>query len=387
MMNRDIIRELAEFQSPDGDAITFYYQPDTPQDRSHRHEAIQIKDMVKEAMHKAERSGKNGSVRGDLEKILQMADRLHGNSGKAKAIFACGSKGFWREEDVPARLNGSRLQMNSRFHVTPLANLQDSLERVCVCLLDRSKARFFELHLDEIREQESWVDELPRRGRSDGFAGFDAGHAERKVDNEAQNHFKRVGDRLLDRYGTGSCERIIIGGRDGTWTAMERHLHPYVAQRVVGHFVMDPATASPEEVRQEAEKILNQVRFEERNKLLSDVLDQARANNNGALGLKRVLRALEQGEIQTLIMGEGFSAQGVECGNCGHLDTRMVKDCAVCGQQTHEVEDISDMLLARAMRSGIEVVRIGMHPELQKAGNIGALLRFRAERSMGERLG
>jgi len=386
MINRDIIRELAEFQSPEGDAITFYYQPDTPQDKSHRHEAIQIKDMVKDAMKRAERSGKNGTVRGDLEKILNMADRLHGNSGKAKAIFACGSKGFWREEDIPARLNGSRLQMNSRFHVTPLANVQESLERVCVCLIDRSKARFFEMQMDEIREQESWVDELPRRGRSDGFGGFDAGHAERKVDNEAQNHLKRVADRLLERYGTGSCERIIIGGRDEAWTGIERHLHPYVMQRLVGHFVADPATASVDEVRQQTEKILNKVRFEERDKLLRDVLDQARANNHGALGLKRVLRSLEQGEIQSLLIGESFSAQGVECENCGHLDIRMVKDCAVCGQKTHEVEDISDLLLERAMRSGVEVVRIGIHPELQKAGNIGALLRFRAERSVGEKL-
>ena len=27
MITRELIRELAEFQSPQGDAITFYYQP------------------------------------------------------------------------------------------------------------------------------------------------------------------------------------------------------------------------------------------------------------------------------------------------------------------------------------------------------------------------
>ncbi|HWR15550.1 MAG TPA: hypothetical protein VN577_12030 [Terriglobales bacterium] len=386
MITRDIIREIADFQSPEGDCITFYYQPDTPADKSHRRETLQIKDLVKEAMKRAERSGKNGSVRSDLERILDLAERLHGNSGRAKAIFACASKGFWREEDIPARLQGSKVLINKHFHVSPLAALQEIMEETCVCLLDRSKARFFEMQMGEVAEKESWIDELPRRGRSDGFAGFDAGHAERKVDNEAQNHFKRVADRLLDRYGTGSCERIVIGGRDEAWTGIERHLHPYVKQRVIGHFVIDPATASVDDVRQHTQRLLKEHHEKQRQELLRTILDEARANNHGALGLKRVLRSLEQGEIQSLIIGDGFSAEGVECTNCGHLDMRLVENCAVCGQKTKEISDVSDALVGRAMRAGIDIVHMPAHPELQKAGNIGALLRFRAERSVGEKL-
>ncbi len=386
MITREMIRELAEFQSPQGDAITFYYQPDTPPDKSHRHEAIQIKDLVKEAVQRAERAGKNGSVKGDLQRILDMADRLHGNSGKAKAVFACASKGFWREEDLPARIGRTRLVMNNKFNVSPLANLNDALEKVCVCLVDSEKARFFELQMDEIAEQESFVDELTRRGRSDGFAGYDAGHAERKVENETAKHFKKVGERLISKYGTGSCERIVIGCRQEVWPGIEKQLHPYVKQRLVGHFAIDPATATADQVRMEAERLLREQRAKERFELLSEVLDEARANNRGALGLKRVLRSLEQGEVQTLLLGDGFSAAGVECTNCGHADIRMVDTCAVCGQKTRHIENISDALMARALRSGVEVIHIPPHPEFQKAGSIGALLRYRAERSVGERL-
>jgi peptide subunit release factor 1 (eRF1) len=386
MITRDFIRELATFHSPEGDAITFYYQPTTPSDKSHRQEAIHIKDLVREASRRAERSGKNGAVRADLERILNMADRLHGNSGKAKAVFACGAKGFWREEDMPARLSGSQLLMNKHFHVSPLANLHDSLEKVCIALVDRSKARFLEMQMDEITEQEGFVDELTRRGRSDGFAGFDGGHAERRYDNEAMNHFKRVADRLLERHGNGGCDRLLVGTRDEIWPGIERQLHPYVKQKLVTHFNIDPAAASAEDVRQQANEILQRHRLEERQQLLTQVLNEARANNNGSLGLKRVLRSLEQGEIQTLLIGDGFNAEGVECTNCGHLDMRLVESCAVCGQKTREISDISDALTGRALQAGIEIVHVGQNSELQKAGNIGALLRFRAERSVGERL-
>lgn len=386
MITRDIIRELADFQSPEGEAITFYFQPNTPQDKSHRQEAILVKDLVKEAMRRAERSGKNGSVRADLMRILDLSERLYGNQGKAKAVFACASKDFWREFDVPVRsLSSTGLQMNSRFHLRPLAELTESLEKTCVCLADRSKVRFFEMQGEEIHEAEGFIDEF-RGHRSDGFEGFDAGHVERKMDNDASNHFKRMAERLLDRYGNNKCDHIMIGCRDEVWPMIERQLHPYIRQRLVGHFVIDPAVPSADEVRQHAIKLLEQHRRGRHQGLLTAVLDQARANNNGALGLRRVLRSLEQGEIQSLLLGEGFSAEGVECPNCGHIDMRMVPACAVCGQKTHDIDDLTDALIGRALRSRIDIVHVEANPEFQKAGNIGALLRFRAERSVGERL-
>ena len=55
-MTRDEIRELAAFQADETKgacALSFYFQPDPPQDRSHRHEAIVAKDIVKEALKSA----------------------------------------------------------------------------------------------------------------------------------------------------------------------------------------------------------------------------------------------------------------------------------------------------------------------------------------------
>ena len=382
MITRDIIRELADFQSPEGEAITFYFQPNTPQDKSHRQEAILVKDLVKDAMRRAERLGKNGPVRADLTRILELAEHLHGNQGKAKAVFACGSMNVWREFDVPVRkLTDTELQMNSRFHLRPLAEATESLDKTCICLADRSRVRFFELQGGEIKEAEGYIDEF-RGHRSDGFEGFDAGHVDRKKGNDAANHFKRMAERLLDRYGNNRCDHITIGCRDEVWPMIERQLHPYIKQRLVGHFVIDPAIPSVDEVRQHALKLLQ----EHREKHHREVLDEARANNNGALGLRRVLRSMEQGEVQSLLLGEGFSAEGVECPNCGHVDMRMVPSCAVCGQKTHDIDDLTDALIGRALRSGIEIVHVKAIPDFQKAGNIGALLRFRAERSIGGRL-
>ena len=49
MITREEIRHLAKIDSPTGCAISFYFQPQTPQDKSHREEAILMKDLVREA--------------------------------------------------------------------------------------------------------------------------------------------------------------------------------------------------------------------------------------------------------------------------------------------------------------------------------------------------
>ena len=80
------------------------------------------------------------------------------------------------------------------FHLKPLAHLLGAFPRLGVVLVDRHRARVFDLRLGELTEREDLFHPLPRRGRSDGFAGYDAGHAQRRVEDEARHHFKYVAE-------------------------------------------------------------------------------------------------------------------------------------------------------------------------------------------------
>ena len=109
MITREAIRELAQLESEEGCAISFYYQPETPQDQSHRQEAILVKELVRAALKHSEADGNNKCARADLEKILEIAESLHGNGGRAKAIFADSKQGVWREFDLPGGCRGHSL--------------------------------------------------------------------------------------------------------------------------------------------------------------------------------------------------------------------------------------------------------------------------------------
>ena len=279
MITRDEIREISEVYSPEGCALTFYYQPETPLDKSHRHEAIVVKDLVRATLAEAERHGKNSCAREDLEKILAMADRLQGNSRQAKAIYACSHRGIWREYDLPPLLARTELHVNSRFHLKPLAPVLDGGPRVLIALIDRTKARVFELEADRVTEKQDFINDLHRKGKSDGFAGYDAGHAERHELNDSAVHFKTVAD-FLQAYGLKSgCEKVAIGCRDELWSEIRPKLHPYTLERLVGQFRIDAKVASPQEVRQKVDSLLAEEDGRRKLTLLRDVIGEA--NRNG----------------------------------------------------------------------------------------------------------
>jgi peptide subunit release factor 1 (eRF1) len=383
---RDELRTLAEAHSTEHSAITFYFQPETPQDRSHRGESIHIKDLVRDAQRKLERNGNSPKAREVLDKILRMSEELHGNHQKAKAIFAAPELGIWKEIEVPARLEKTQLHVNSRFYLKPLAASVANMPHVCVALIDREKARIFDYHMENLAEREVIVDDVPRQVKTDGFGGFKAGNIERSVDNEVMRHVKRVAERLLEIHGSGEMDHLIIGCRDESWSEVEPYLHPYLKQRLIGRFVVDPGAAKNGDIEDSVDRILSEHREAETRSAIREVLGESQRNGRGSVGLRHVLTSLERGEVHKLLIGPNFAAHAVECTNCGHLDTRVVKSCAVCGGDNQEHSDIHDVLISNALRRGVEVMYVSADEDFDMKGNIGALLRFRADQNTAEKL-
>ncbi len=387
MITREEIRQLAQIESPEGCAISFYFQPQTPQNKSHREEAILVKDLVRDTLRKAERNGNHVALREDLGKILQIAEELHGNHSRGKAIFACQEHGIWKELDLPPQMERSQIIVNSRFHLRPLVRANSGLPSACIALVNRKKARIFELQEGEITQKPDLeFGPAPYLGRSDGFQGYEAGHRERHVENQIMQHFKQFAESLLLLSHKEKFEALLIGCHEEAWPEIEPHLNTALKQKLRGRFTVDVGTATGEEVREHANRILTEEMLAEQTGLVREIVGEAQRNARGALGLKHVLNALERQEVQTILLTRGFKAEAVECTNCRHLDTRMVKSCAVCAHETRELDDVCDALVDMALRNGAEIRFIDSDPELEKSGQIGALLRFRADQNTAEKL-
>ncbi len=383
------IRELAEFHDERSCAITFYFQPSTPRNRAHKEDAILIKDLVREAMGNPETkrppakisakrkdNAKIEFARADLDRILGLSGELRSNGTHAKAVFACSAENIWREFELPPTLSGTQLFVDRHFHLKPLAHLLSALPRLAVVLVDRQRARIFDLRLGELTERENLFQPLSRKGRSDGY---DGGRAQRRIDDEVRQHFKTVAELLKAEMEKGLFDKWILGCQDSHRSLLEPQLHPYVAQALLGRFAADMAHITLDEIRTSAQQGLERWHGGRRHELVSQVLNQSRSNGRGVTGLRRVLRSLEMGEVQTLILGENFQAHAVECGGCGHLDAHLVSFCPVCGRATEEIVDVGEAILPWVIRRDIETLYVKDDAEFDKVGNIGALLRFRSQ--------
>ena len=378
-LTREQIRELAEFQDSKSGAVSFYFQPETPRNKAHKEDTILIKDLAREALRKFESKEKKDGVRGDIARIGRLSSELRNNGTHAKAVFACAGQNFWREYDLPPQLPGTQLVVDRHFHLKPLAHLLGATPRLGIVLVDRHRARVFDLRLGELTEREGLFQPLSRKGRSDGYAGYDGGHAQRRVNDEVRHHFKNVAEMLQDWLEKGVFEKWILGSQDVHRSQLEPQFHLSVKQALLGHFHADLGHISRDQIRTEAERIVANWKSGRCRELVSQALDQARGHARGVTGLRRVLRSLELGEVQTLLVGENFLAHAVECSGCGHLDAHLVSYCPVCGMATHEVVDVGEAILPWVIRRDIELFYVKEDPEFDKVGNIAALLRFRSE--------
>jgi peptide chain release factor subunit 1 len=381
MVTREAIRDLAQFQMPSGEewALSFYFQPRTPESKSHREETILAKELLRNALRELPPVGHSGNGRkAALHRILDLAGSLQTGRMRAKAIFASGGN-FWREYDLPPQLPGTQLFLDRRFHLKPLAMLLGAQPRLGVVLVDRQRARLFDFQLDDLTERVDFFQHLPRR-RSDGYAGYDAGHTERHLADRVLRHMKNVAQHLKEQAEQGLWEKLIVGCHQKHWPDFESQLHSYVKPRVLGHFTCEVGTVTNAEVRQQALRVLRESLDHRRQELVRVAIDQAKSQRRAVTGLRQVLRALEAGEVQALIMGENYCGRAMQCTSCRRIDSHLVPYCPLCGSKMRSLEDVCEAIIAVAADRDVELHFVKDSPELDQVGNLAALLRFRVRK-------
>jgi len=217
-----LLNQLSHVTSDQGCAISFFYFPQTPQNSAHAEERIRLKDVVRAAQRKAESERKDAAL-ADLRRIDALADQLATSASRPVAVFACAERGIWEQVDLPAQKGETRLHVNGRFHLRPLA--EASVRNILVVAADRVNIRFLLLRDRKLEQFDQIESQIPRKARTDGFGGYDAGHKERHVGNWEMRHFKEMADRMQQLCEGPSFDAAVIICRSELRPEIEPHLH------------------------------------------------------------------------------------------------------------------------------------------------------------------
>ncbi len=366
LTDRDL-KELIDYR-PGSPVLSVYLNVDPAAGPADVHR-LRLRQMLKSV----------GCAPVDEQAVERYIEREYDGSGRSLAIFSCQAEGFFRAYSlmVPVR---SRARVMDRPYVKPLADLLDHYGGYGVALVDKQGARLFHFHLGELTEQEGTLGETVRRTKRGGGStapgrrGGTAGQT-RYAEEVAERNLKEAARFAARFFDERRVRRVLIGGTDENVSLFRAQLQKAWQSLVVGSFPME-MTAGHAQVLARAMDVVQLAERESEARHVQAVITAAAKGREGVVGLDGTLSAAHEGRVQTLVLSEGFRAPGYRCLGCGFLTVQQPEQCPFCGRTFERIDDAVEMVVRKAMADGGEVEVVRGNAELDRAGRIGALLRY-----------
>jgi peptide chain release factor subunit 1 len=340
------LRDLADVRPEQGRVLSVYMDLDPAEFGTPPARTTQITSLITDARHHIEElddlsHDELKALRADVETVRETLSQpgLADGGTRGVAVFACGPAGLLETVRAPKPLP-SKVVIDRAPFVEPLVLAQGG-ERWCVLLANRRSARFFLGSPGELEETDRVEDNVHSQHRQGGWS---QPRYERSVEEDVRDHLAHVADVAFGLLKARRFERLLIGAPQETVGDLERHLHPYLRERLAGQIRLDVENAATAEVRAAAAEKVAELDAQRESEALQRLRQGIGAGGRAAAGRDEVMSVLAEARVETLLL-----ADGVDAGDA----------------------------IEKALESGAEVLVLRHHGEqLGPHGGIAALLRY-----------
>ncbi|MDZ4160065.1 MAG: hypothetical protein U1B80_09785 [Anaerolineaceae bacterium] len=366
MFNDRDLQELLDFSASDP-VLSVYLNTD-PQEGNADAYRLRLRSMLKDVKSVA-----------DVAVVERYFNHEYDWAGRSVAVFSCNAQKFFRAFPFAISIR-SQVHIADRTSVQPLTNLMDIYGGYGVALVDQQGARLFYFHLGELREQEGLLGvsiKRTKRGGASSFPGRRGGTAgqTRAVEEAVERNMRESAEFAMEFFESHHVRRILIGGTDDNVAQFRGMLPKSWQSLIVGSFPIS-MTASHTEVLARAMEIGIQSERRREDRLVENLLTNAAKGGQAVVGLKDTLDAVNASRALTLVIAEEYHDPGFRCPGCDRLSPTAGKACETCGKTAEPIPDLVEAAINAVLRNrgGVEVVHAS--PVFQKAGSIGAILRY-----------
>ncbi len=180
MITLEEVRNLSNVQSKEH-MISSLYLRLWPDQRIHQ---TKVKDLIRGKLDEFGREShpleERQWVEKDLKKMQEFVGSIRGSPRKGVVIFSCSAHEVW-EVFFLSRPVRDLLILDFSAYIRPLAAILDQYRRVCTLLVDRTRARIFEVFMGEIEEQTEIFSDVPSKVREAGWYGLTERRIERHI--------------------------------------------------------------------------------------------------------------------------------------------------------------------------------------------------------------
>lgn len=370
LLNEESIRSLASFKTPDRPVVTAYLDVDGKRWPRFQDVENRLERLVREATEAASANGHKDAVP-DLERILQhVRSGLDRSRTRGLALFSCGDA-LWKTFELPVRVK-DHVVVNQSPHVRQLETVVDNYPGIGMLLVDKQRARMFVFELTRLVDKSELFDELPRNEDEPGE--LDRGEPRGHIEEAQRRHLKRAAAVAFEAWKQHPFDHLVISAGPEVIHDLEADLHSYLKERVAARIHL--ATNSPESaITAAAAEVEEQLEREIEAATVKRMREGAASRRGGVAGLDATLAALCERRVDTLIVSDGFDAEGWRCDGCGLLAAKG-RTCTRCNGAMTFVEDIVEEAVEQALLQACHVEMVVGNADLDVAGRIGALLRF-----------
>jgi len=376
-----LLDRLTRVQAGEHRVVTCYLKLE-PRDRSRGKYLIKVKNRVKSAVQALPRLRLERRIADEVGRDLDRVQQFLRNPGnlphtQGLAIFACEGINLFETVALPL-VHRSRLSVDGSPLVRELASVEDEFGRLLTVVLDRSKARFFEVTAHESREMSGIRADSTRGKRfhrdQDGSSGWGEYTYNNRIREEKQRHYEAIARELFAMDRRQPARGIVLAGTGADAGAVEPFLHSYLAERLIGTVRLNPKDATTASVHSATLAVREGYERASERALVHEMLEGV-GTGWGVNGLRPTLKALSRGQVRSLLVNADAREAGFRCGDSGRL-ALTERDCRGEGDPI-PVLDIVDDAIEEALRQAVDV-HVVYEPEARDSiASLGALLRFR----------
>jgi peptide chain release factor subunit 1 len=319
----------------------------------------------------------------EKKKIMEAADRIKTEvkllklpkETRSLAIF-CSLSGLCGIYHVPSYM-ASRLIIKRGAYIHPLVKAMEKYPRYIVVVLERDKAKLFDIFLGEIKESsEILCDDVPQKinAARASWKGLRETKVQRHIEEHINRHLKNVAKEASKYLKKNKPSFLIIGAHRELMEKFEKVLDQESARRIIGSYHIIPGynisriKSKTKEVIEEYEKNLEK-------KLLENVFNMlSKKKRLAVMGIDSVLKNFYLHNVEEFIIGRDYKELGYICPQCQYVSSYL-KSCPKCKIKMSKVSDIADEIIKQAVLSNIKVKHLlYSHGQFDKFG-IGAFLK------------
>jgi peptide chain release factor subunit 1 len=347
-LDDDRLRALATLRPPRGKVLSVYVDLDPATFPTQPARAAQIGSLLDEADRRTRDDGlprdAHLALRRDVGRVREylLGDDFSAKGAHAVALFACGPASLFEVLRLPEAVP-STVAVDDAPWLAPLVGRQR--RRRCIALVSRRALRvLLDDDAGQLREVADLVDDV--HGRHDQ-GGMSQARYQRSIEEDVREHLERSAAALFALHRRAPFALLAIGATAELWPDVERALHPYLRERVLGRFDVDVEHATAEQALAAAHPLLDAHERALVERLLARLQAGLAAGERAVAGLEAVQEALAERRVETLLWSDDRPADG----------------------PLHEA-------ISAALAQSAEVVALHDRPQLGPHGGVAALLRF-----------